>query len=87
MKKTQDYIGESITITEIKMNEMRFNIIGTSPLMPHAVSAKAAGSLLFPAPKKNAAEKATSKQRDYKGSSIVCEMLPLRLISATNSMR
>src|SRR5580765_258370 len=64
MKKTQDNIGESITITEIKMNEMRFNIIGTSPLMPHAVSAKAAGSLLFPAPKKNAAEKATSMKHE-----------------------
>ena len=43
---------------------MRFNIIGTSPLMPHAVSAKAAGSLLFPAPKKNAAEKATSMKHE-----------------------
>ena len=60
MKKTQDAISESITINEIRMSEMRFNIVGTSPLMLHAVSAKAAGSLLFPAPKKNAAERATS---------------------------
>ena len=64
MKKPQDNIGESITITEIKMSHMRFNIIGTSPLMLHAVSAKAAGSLLFPAPKKNAAEKATSMKHE-----------------------
>jgi hypothetical protein len=62
MKKPE--VNESITITEIKMSEMRFNIIGTSPLMPHAVSAKAAGSLLFPSPKKNAAEKATSMKHE-----------------------
>ncbi len=64
MKKAQDNIGESITITEIKMNEMRFYLVGTSPLMPHAVSAKAAGSLLFPAPKKNAAERATTMKHE-----------------------
>lgn len=64
MKKPQDNIGESITITEIKMNEMRFNIVGVSPLMLHAVSAKAAGSLLFPAPKKNAAERATTMKHE-----------------------
>jgi hypothetical protein len=64
MKKPQDNLGESITITEIKMNEMRFNIVGTSPLMLHAVSAKAAGSLLFPAPKKNAAERATTMKHE-----------------------
>src|SRR5580765_3137494 len=62
MKKPE--VNESITITEIRMSEMRFNIIGTSPLMPHAVSAKAAGSLLFPSPKKNAAEKATSMKHE-----------------------
>jgi hypothetical protein len=64
MKKPQDNIGESISITEIKMSHMRFNIIGTSPLMLHAVSAKAAGSLLFPAPKKNAAERATTMKHE-----------------------
>ena len=64
MKKAQENVGESITITEIKMNEMRFNIVGTSPLMLHAVSAKAAGSLLFPAPKKNAAERATTMKHE-----------------------
>lgn len=58
--KKHDNVSDSIVISEIHMTQMRFNIIGTSPLMLHAVSAKAAGSLLFPAPKKNAAEKATS---------------------------
>ncbi len=65
MKKPDEAVsGESITITKIAMNESRINIIGTSPLVPHAVSAKAKGSLLFPAPKKNAAERATSMKHE-----------------------
>ena len=62
--KKHDTSGEPVTITEIHMSHMRFNIVGTSPLVPHAVSAKGAGSLLFPAPKKNAAEKATSMKHE-----------------------
>jgi hypothetical protein len=46
------------------MSNMQFYIVGTSPLVPHAVSAKAKGSLLFPAPKKNAAEKASSMKHE-----------------------
>lgn len=63
MKPKQIETSE-VTIQEIKMTAMRFNIVGTSPLVPHAVSAKAKGSLLFPAPKKNAAEKATSMKHE-----------------------
>lgn len=64
MKPTKNDIGETVTVAEIHMTSMRFNIVGTSPLVPHAVSAKAAGSLLFPAPKKNTAEKATSMKHE-----------------------
>ena len=65
MKKPDDNVsGEAITITRIAMAESRIHIVGASPLVPHAVSAKGKGSLLFPAPKKNAAEKATSMKHE-----------------------
>ena len=62
--KAQKIEGDVIVVSEIKMQRMRLNIIGQSPLVPHAVSAKAKGQLLFPAPKKNAAEKATSMKHE-----------------------
>jgi hypothetical protein len=62
-KKTET-TGDAVTIAEIKMTEMTFCLVGQSPLVIHAVSAKAKGSLLFPAPKKNAAEKATSMKHE-----------------------
>jgi hypothetical protein len=64
MKPKTEIQSEPVTIQEIKLTTMRFNIVGTSPLVPHAVSAKAKGSLLFPAPKKNAAEKATTMKHE-----------------------
>lgn len=66
MKKPTDEFtaSDQIVVTKIHMNESRVNIIGVSPLVPHAVSAKAKGSLLFPAPKKNAAERATSMKHE-----------------------
>jgi hypothetical protein len=64
VKKNTPEVSDAVTVHEIHMSHMRFNIVGTSPLVPHAVSAKAAGSLLFPSPKKNAAEKATSMKHE-----------------------
>ena len=64
MMKAKDTSNEPITIAEIQMNEMRFNLVGITPLMLHAMSGKSAGSLLFPAPKKNAAERATSMKHE-----------------------
>jgi hypothetical protein len=46
MKPKNDVSGEVVSIAEIHMTRMTFNIVGTSPLVPHAVSAKAKGSLL-----------------------------------------
>lgn len=64
LKKAKTEFGESVTIAEIHMTTMRFNIVGTAPFVPHAVSAKSKGSLLFPSPKKNAAEKASSMKHE-----------------------
>lgn len=55
---------EVMTVAEIQMTEMRFNIVGTSPLVPHSVSHKGKTSLLFPSPKKNAVERATSMKHE-----------------------
>ena len=62
MKKSNE--SAAIDIVEIQTNTIKVNIIGTSPLIPHAVSFKAAGQLLFPPPKKNAAEKASSMKHE-----------------------
>jgi hypothetical protein len=53
-----------IVINPIQMSWITLNLIGVTPLVPHAVSAKAKGSLLFPAPKKNAAEKAATMKHE-----------------------
>ena len=59
-KKTDD----AIVVSQIEMSEMKFNMVGITPLMPHSPSAHAKGQLLFPAPKKNAAERATSMKHE-----------------------
>lgn len=61
-KKTEE--TNDIIVSEIRMTEMRFNLVGLSPLVPHAVSFKAQTQLLFPSPKKNAAAKATSMKHE-----------------------
>ena len=53
-----------VTVVEIQMTDMQFNLVGVTPLMPHSASAHAKGQLLFPAPKKNAAERATSMKHE-----------------------
>jgi hypothetical protein len=55
---------EAVTVAEIQMTEMGFNIVGTSPLVIHAMSAKSKGSLLFPSPRKNATERATTMKHE-----------------------
>jgi hypothetical protein len=57
-------VPDAITITEIQMTEMRFNLVGLTPLMPHSASAHAKGQLLYPSPRKNAAERATTMKHD-----------------------
>jgi hypothetical protein len=57
---------EDIVVSEIRMTEMRFNLVGVTPLVPHSMSAHAKGQLLYPPPKKNAAERAsTMKHNPY----------------------
>jgi len=62
IKNTTD--NEVVTVTEIKMTSLAFCIVGISPLVPHAVSAKSKGTLLFPRPKKNAAERASTMKHE-----------------------
>ena len=57
-------VPDAITISEIQMTEMRFNLVGLTPLMPHSASAHAKGQLLYPSPRKNAAERATTMKHD-----------------------
>jgi hypothetical protein len=61
-KKTED--DPVIVVNEIQVAHIRFNILGTSPLVPHAVSAKNKGALLFPPPKKTTAEKASTMKHE-----------------------
>ena len=53
-----------IVVAEIQMNYMRFNLVGTTPLMPHSPSAHARGQLLFPSPRKNLAERAVTMKHE-----------------------
>lgn len=54
----------TVSVSPIHMTTMLFHLVGMSPLVPHAMSAKAAGQLLFPPPKKNAVEKATTMKHE-----------------------
>jgi hypothetical protein len=53
-----------VSITEIQLTQVSFHLVGVSPLVPHAVSFKNKGQLLFPSGRKSAAEKATSMKHD-----------------------
>lgn len=63
-KPKNDPIDEVVSVTEIHLRTIKVNIVGTSPLVPHAVSAKSVNQLLFPPPKKNATEKATTMKHE-----------------------
>jgi hypothetical protein len=62
--KKKDEGEGAVTVAEIQLATMWFNILFVAPFVPHAVSFKAAGSLLFPAPKKNAAERAATMKHE-----------------------
>jgi hypothetical protein len=53
-------ISDSIEIIQIKRGKMEVCILGTSPLIYNAMSAKVKMGILFPQPKKNAAVKAST---------------------------
>ena len=53
-----------VSITEIQLTKVTFNLVGESPLVLHAVSFKNKGQLLYPSKKKNQAEKDSSMKHD-----------------------
>ena len=60
-KQTQ---GANIDIAQFQLFQIEFFLVGTSPLMPHAVSAKAKEMLLYPTGRKNAADRASSMKHE-----------------------
>jgi hypothetical protein len=56
--------GDIISISEMHFGKLCLNIVGTSPLLLHAMSAKARNESLMPARKKNAIERASSLKHD-----------------------
>ena len=54
----------TISVAEIHKARIDFWLIGMSALVPHAMSFKAMQQLLFPSPRKNAAERATSMKHE-----------------------
>ena len=57
-------VESQVHITEIQLTSLECYVVGVSPLVPHAVSFKSRGSLLFPSGRKTVAEKATSMKHD-----------------------
>lgn len=53
-----------ITVIEVNKGLIRFNILGTTPLILNTMSEKVRNQLLLPPPKKNAAEKASSLKHE-----------------------
>lgn len=62
--KGKPEVESQVSITEIQLTQVSFNLVGVSPLVPHAVSFKNKGQLLFPSGRKTTAEKATSMKHD-----------------------
>lgn len=63
MKATKQ-VESNLDITEIELSVLDFLLLGVSPLVPHAVSFKSKGSLLWPQKKKNQAEKDSSMKHE-----------------------
>jgi hypothetical protein len=91
VKKTAE--NDTITIVEIKLRTVRVNIVGTSPLVPHAMSFKAQQSLLYPSMRKNATERATSMKHEpfeeYRNAAYVYadeEKQPVRMYMPASSI-
>lgn len=59
--KTDETVME---VTEIVRTQLNFHIVGTSPLVLHAMSAKAAGELLYPKTDRNKAERLTTLKHE-----------------------
>jgi len=60
-KKTESV---EVSVQEIKQKEVTFCLVGKSPLICNRMSQKVLQELLFPAKKKNAAERATTLKHD-----------------------
>lgn len=58
VRKTQE--STEISIMEISRGQIHFKLLGITPMICHAMSAKVMQELLLPAAKKNAAEKASN---------------------------
>ena len=61
-KKTSE--PTAIVINEIETEVVKFNVVGTSPLIMHRFASKAWQELLFPSPEKNKAERAQTLKHD-----------------------
>lgn len=61
IKKTEQ---NPIEIIETEVGELHVSILGFRPLINYRMSAKSKGQLLYPAPKKNAAEKAATQKHN-----------------------
>jgi len=57
---TKKEVSTEIFVTEQRRETLNFCILGTTPLIHNRMSQKVLQTLLFPAPRKNAAEKASS---------------------------
>lgn len=53
-----------VSIVKIELTSVTFHLVGVSPLVPHAVSFKNKGQLLYPPKKKNQAEKDSSMKHE-----------------------
>lgn len=53
-----------VDVQQINMSHLKINIVGTSPLVLHAMSFKSSASLLDPPKKKNSAEKAMTRKHE-----------------------
>lgn len=62
--KPKTVVESEVKIDEINLSVMEFCFVGVSPLVPHAVSFKSKGQLLYPSKKKNQAEKDSSMKHE-----------------------
>lgn len=61
-KKTESI--SDLHVAEINMTSLEFFLVGTSPLVLHAMSAKGKAMILFPTGRKNAADRASSMKHE-----------------------
>ena len=63
-RKNAEPKSEGIVIEKMQVGNMAVTIVGDTPLIMHAMSAKARGTLLFPAGRKTTAEKAQTMKHE-----------------------